>query len=222
MEKKFLDVSQVYNQHTDEEMIRLSADFFHEMRTRRNVREFSDKPIPREIIENCIRTASTSPSGANQQPWHFVVVEDPEIKHKIRIAAEAEEKEFYTRRAPREWLNALAPLGTNEQKPFLGKTPYLIVIFLQKYGIKENGQKIKHYYISESIGIATGILITALHKAGLATLTYTPSRMSFLDKICSRQKNERPYMVLAVGHPAPDVKIPDLWRKSLDEIVTFL
>lgn len=222
MEKKFLDVSQVYNQHTDEEMIRLSADFFHEMRTRRNVREFSDKPIPREIIENCIRTASTSPSGANQQPWHFVVVENPEIKHKIRIAAEAEEKEFYTRRAPREWLNALAPLGTNEQKPFLETTPYLIVIFLQKYGIKENGQKIKHYYINESIGIATGILITALHKAGLATLTYTPSRMSFLDKICSRRKNERPYMVLAVGHPAADVKVPDLWRKSLDEIVTFL
>ncbi len=222
MEQIFLDVAQQYNKNTDEEMIRISADFLSEMKRRRTIRDYSDKPVPREVIENCIRTASTAPSGANCQPWHFVIVESAEIKRKLREASEPIEKDLYQNKAPQEWLDALAPLGTSDQKPFLEKAPCLIVIFIKRYELSEDGQKTKNYYINESIGIATGMLITAFHKAGLGTLTYTPSPMGFLNKVLNRPENERAFLVLVVGHPSADCKVPDLQRKSFEDIVTFL
>jgi len=207
--------------YTCEEMTKRSESFFNEMKSRRTVREFSSEPISKEIIENCIKTAGTAPSGANKQPWYFVVVSDPDLKKEIRIAAEREEKSFYNERAPQEWLNALEPFDTDENKPFLEIAPYLIVIFEQKYKIDENGNKEKHYYTSESVGIATGMLITALHRVGLATLTHTPSPMKFLNKILNRPDNEKPYLVLVVGYPAKDTQVPNIKRKTLTEIVDF-
>lgn len=176
-----------YTEYPVEEMKQRAADFYADLRRRRTVREFSDRPVPREVIENCLLAAGTAPSGANQQPWQFVVVSHPEIKRKIRQGAEAEEQEFYSGRAPEEWLRALNHLGTDASKPFLETAPCLIVIFAQNYGIGPVGEKIKHYYVSESVGIATGMLITAVHHAGLASLTHTPSPMNFLNKICGRQ-----------------------------------
>ncbi len=169
-----------------------------------------------------LEAASTAPSGANLQPWHFAVVSGPETKKKIREAAEAEEREFYTHRASEEWLEALAPLGTNDQKPFLEKAPYLIAVFLQKFGELPDGRKVKHYYPAESTGLATGMLITALHRAGLATLTHTPSPMKFLNEILGRPKSERPFLLLVVGYPADDARVPDIKRKSLEEIASFI
>ena len=220
MNKKFITLPK-YKIIPENEMIQNSEDFFNEMNWRRTVREFSSKPIDKKIIENCIKTAGTAPSGANKQPWYFVSVSDPEVKKEIRLAAEKEEKSFYKDRAPQEWLNALEPLGTNENKPFLEKAPYLIVIFEQKYKTKVDGSREKNYYTSESVGIATGMLITALHKIGLATLTHTPSPMKFLNKILNRPENERPYLVLVVGYPADDAKVPDIKRKSLSEILEY-
>jgi nitroreductase len=191
------------------------------MNTRRSVRHFSDQPIPREVITDCLRAAVTAPSGANLQPWHFAVVTDPVIKKKIRTAAETEEHEFYTRRATPEWLAMLEPLGTDEHKPFLETAPYLIAIFVQVYGIKAGGKRIKHYYAQESVGIATGILLTALHNAGLATLTHTPSPMNFLNKILNRPPNEKPFLLLVTGYPAKDALVPKINKKPFDEIVTF-
>ncbi len=222
MEKKFDTITNRYNQLSDEEMIGRSTNFLNEMKQRRTIRFFSEKPVPREVIENCIRSASTAPSGANCQPWHFVVVEKPEIKHSIRVASEKNEKEFYHKKAPQEWLDALAPLELNEEKPFLGQAPCFIVIFVKRYDVNEQGEKIKQYYINESIGIATGMLITALHNAGLGTLTYTPSPMGFLNAILNRPENERAYMVLVAGHPTEDCKVPELQRKSLEEITSYL
>ena len=210
-----------FHAYSPEEMERRAREFRSEMQRRRTVRMFSDQPIPRSIIEDCIATASSAPSGANQQPWHFVAVSDPEIKRKIRAAAEAEEREFYERRAPDEWLQALAPLGTDAQKPFLETAPYLIVIFAQTYGVAADGKRVKHYYVSESVGIATGMLIAALHHAGLATLTHTPSPMTFLADILGRPTNERPYLVLVTGFPAGDATVPAITKKSLAEIATF-
>ena len=207
--------------YSEEDMIKNTESFYNEMNRRRTVREFSSESIRREIIENCIKTAGTAPSGANKQPWYFVVVSDPEIKKEIRIAAEREEKSFYSEKAPKEWLNALEPFGTDENKPFLETAPYLIVIFEQKYKINENGEKEKHYYTSESVGIATGLLITALHQVGLATLTHTPSPMKFLNKILNRPDNEKPYLVLVVGYPAKDTKVPNIKRKTFFEISEF-
>lgn len=205
-----------------EEMKKRSTDFREEMQKRRTVRHFSHQSVPREIVVECLRAAGSSPSGANMQPWHFVVVSDPEIKKKIREAAEKEEKEFYRRRAPKEWLEALEPLGTDEQKPFLVTAPYLIVIFQKRYILLPDGRRVKTYYPSESVGIATGILISAIHHAGLVSLTHTPSPMGFLNEILDRPRNERPFLILVVGYPARDAVVPDIRRKSLDEIATFL
>jgi nitroreductase len=199
-----------------------ARSFYEDMKRRRTVRDFSDRPVPREVIENCLLTAGTAPNGANKQPWHFTVVSDPDVKKKIRVAAEEEEREFYQNRATDEWLEALAPLGTDADKPFLEEAPYLIAIFSESYGINENGEKETHYYVKESVGIATGMLITAIHNAGLASLTHTPSPMGFLNKILGRPDNERPFLLLVVGYPKEGVKVPDITKKSLDEIASFI
>ncbi len=198
------------------------GDFYDRMSTRRTVRDFSPEPVPYELIEQAIRTAATAPSGANQQPWHFVVVADPELKRQIREAAEAEERENYEHRFPPEWLEALAPFGTDANKPFLETAPYLIVVFALNHGLTPEGAKIKHYYVQESVGIATGFLLTALHMAGLATLTHTPSPMGFLTKILNRPANERPFLLIPVGYPAPEAQVPELTKKPLSEILTRL
>ena len=211
-----------YREYPVEEMKQRAAAFYMDVQRRRTVRHFSDRPVPREIIEDCLRAAATAPSGAHMQPWHFLIVTDPVVKRQIREAAEDVECEFYNTYAPQEWLETLAPLGTDEHKPFLETAPYLIVIFAQRYGLLPNERKIKHYYVPESVGIATGILITAIHQAGLVSLTYTPSRMGFLNDILDRPANERPFLILVVGYPAADAVVPDLRRKSLQEIATFI
>ncbi len=205
-----------------EEMLRRAAEFRQQMQRRRTVRYFSDRGVSREVIEDCLLAAGTAPSGANLQPWHFVVVSDPAIKHRIRVEAEKEEHEFYTRKAPQEWLDALAPLGTDEHKPFLETAPFLIVIFSQSYGVLPDGRKVKNYYVQESVGIATGMLITAVHNAGLVSLTHTPSPMGFLNEILGRPANEKPFLILVVGYPAEDAVVPDIGKKPLEEIATFL
>ena len=203
-------------------MQKRAADFYEDIKRRRTVRDFSDRPVPKEIIEKCLLAAGTAPNGANKQPWHFVVVTDPEIKKKIRDAAEKEEEAFYNGRAPDEWLEALAPLGTNASKPFLETAPYLIVIFAQSHELTADNMKSKNYYVQESVGIATGILITAIHHAGLVSLTHTPSPMRFLGKVLKRPANERAYLILVVGYPDENAKVPDISKKSLKEIATFL
>ena len=211
-----------FRRYPMEEMQRRAGEFYRDVNRRRTVRDFTDTPLPKELIENCLKAADTSPSGANQHPWHFVVVEDANLKREIRIHAEEEEREFYENRAPQEWLDALAPLGTDAKKPFLETAPYLIVIFARVYGVLPEGQKIKHYYVNESVGIATGILITALHHSGLVSLTHTPSPMKFLNGCLKRPENERPFLILVAGLPADDAKVPDLKRRDLSEIATFL
>jgi len=191
------------------------------MQTRRTVRHFAATPVDRDVIEQCLLVAGSAPSGANLQPWHFVVVGAPALKRRIRVAAEAEEREFYTQRAPQEWLDALAPLGTDAEKPFLEIAPWLIAIFSQSYGVLPDGRKVKNYYVQESVGIATGVLITALHYSGLASLTHTPSPMGFLNQILDRPANEKPFLLLVVGHPAEDAHVPDISRKTLAETVSF-
>ncbi len=191
------------------------------MQTRRSVRHFSSEPVPRELIELAIAAASTSPSGANQQPWHFVAVSDPAVKRVIRIAAEAEEKQNYDHRFPDEWLEALAPFDTSWEKPFLETCPWLIAVFRLDYGLSPSGAKVKHYYVQESVGIAAGILITALHLAGLATLTHTPSPMGFLSTILGRPANERPFLLIPVGFPATDCQVPAITRKAFNAVATF-
>jgi nitroreductase len=203
-------------------MAQRASEFRREMARRRTVRHFSDRPIDRRIIEDCVAAAGTAPSGANMQPWHFVLVSDPALKRQIRGAAEAEEREFYRKRAPQEWLDALAPLGTDEHKPFLETAPYLICTFMQIHGVLPDGRRVKHYYGTESVGIATGILITALHHAGLATLTHTPSPMRFLNRICRRPDNERPFLILVVGYPQNGAVVPNIRRKDFGEICTIL
>jgi iodotyrosine deiodinase len=210
-----------YKRYPLEEMIERAVSFREEMQRRRSVRHFSDQPVPRGIIQECLIAAGSAPSGANLQPWHFVVVSDPEIKRQIRIAAEKEEHEFYYRRAPQEWLDALEPLGTDEHKPFLETAPYLIVIFSSTHSHLPDGRKVKNYYTQESVGIATGILINTLHHAGLATLTHTPSPMGFLRDILRRPEDERPFLLLVVGYPAEDAVVAKITKKSLDEIATF-
>jgi nitroreductase len=210
-----------YREYPLEEMRRRAADLLAELRRRRTVREFSPRPVPREIVEQCLLAAGTAPSGANLQPWHFVVVSDPGLKRRIREAAEAEEREFYERRAPKEWLEALAPLGTDAAKPFLETAPCLIAIFAQSYGLTPSGRKVKNYYVQESVGIATGLLIAAVHHAGLVSLTHTPSPMGFLNRILERPANERPFLLLVVGYPADDARVPVIGKKGLDEIATF-
>jgi nitroreductase len=205
-----------------DEMVTRARAFRDEMQRRRTVRHFSDREVPRDVIDAALEAAGTAPNGANMQPWHFVVIGDPAVKGRIRVAAEQEEHEFYTRRAPKEWLEALAPLGTDEHKPFLETAPYLIAIFAESYSLRPDGVRVKNYYVTESVGIATGILITALHRAGLATLTHTPSPMRFLNEILGRPENERPFLLLVVGHPAEDATVPDLRKKPLEEIASFV
>jgi len=217
----FIPLAQ-YREYPVDEMQRRAAAFYAEMNRRRTVRDFADRPVPRDVIENCLRAANTAPSGANKQPWHFVVVSDPAVKRQIREAAEAEEREFYARRATAEWLDDLATLGTGWQKPFLEAAPYLIAIFAQSTSQGPDGEKRKNYYVSESVGLATGLLIAAIHHAGLVSLTHTPSPMHFLSTILGRPDNERPFLLLVVGYPAADARVPDIQRKPLDAIATFI
>lgn len=211
-----------YREFPLEEMRARAEEFYVDLNRRRTVRDFSDRPVPRDIIETALKAAGTAPSGANLQPWHFAVVSGAETKKKIREAAEVEEREFYTHRASAEWLEALAPLGTDEHKPFLEEAPYLIAVFLQKFGTLPDGRKVKHYYPTESTGIASGMLITALHRAGLATLTHTPSPMKFLNEILGRPKSERPFLLLVTGYPADDAEVPDIGRKPLEDFTSFV
>lgn len=196
--------------------------FLARMRKRRTVRDFSDRPVPRELIETAVQVAGTAPSGANQQPWTFVCIADPERKKLIREGAEEEERAFYAGRAGEEWLDALAHLGTDDNKPFLETAPWLIAIFAQRWGHDAQGNKVKHYYVPESVGIATGFLIAALHDAGLATLTHTPAPMNFLNAICERPDNEKALILLVVGYPKEDCLVPAIGKKPLEEIATFL
>jgi nitroreductase len=213
-----------FDELPESEMRRRAREFYEQMDRRRTVRHFSDRSVPREILEDAIRTAGTAPSGAHKQPWHFVLVGDPKIKREIREAAEIEERESYEHRMPKAWLEDLAPLGTDWQKPFLTTCPWLVVVFAQAYGREEDGggAKRKHYYVQESVGIAVGMLLTALHVSGLATLTHTPSPMGFLQRILGRPDNERAYMLIAVGYPESGCEVPDLTRKKLGEIMTAL
>ena len=204
---------------SSDESRRRARELFDELDARRSVRFFSDEAVDRELIELAIRSASTAPSGAHRQPWRFVAVSDPEIKKRIRVAAEEEERESYEGgRMPPEWLEALAPLGTDWRKPYLETVPWIVVVFEEVYGVDGDGGRRKNYYVKESVGIACGLFIAALHHMGLATLTHTPSPMGFLSKILGRPKNEKPYILFPVGYPAPDATVPDLRRKSLDEI----
>lgn len=207
---------------TDAEVVERARAAHARLRRRRTVRDYSDRPVPRQAIEAAIRAASTAPSGANQQPWTFVAVADPKVKRAIREAAEEEERAFYEHRAPDDWLEALAPLGTDANKPFLEDAPWLIAVFARQYGLRADGSKVKHYYVQESVGIALGMLIATLHEAGLATLTHTPSPMGFLADLLGRPANERAYLLLVVGHPAEGALVPRIEKKSLEEVAVFV
>ncbi len=222
MDNEIFEPLTSYIEYSEDEMKKRAADFYANVKRRRTIREFSDRPVPQEIIEHCLLAAGTAPNGANKQPWHFVAVSDPEVKKKIRIAAEEEEHEFYNRRAPQDWLDDLKKFRTTENKPFLETAPYLIGIFAQSYGLDENANKDKHYYVKESVGIATGILITALHESGLATLTHTPSPMGFLNKVMGRPENEKAFLLLVVGYPEKGVEVPVITKKPLHKIATFI
>lgn len=203
-------------------MLQASTEFLSAMRRRRTVRDFSPRPVPRVLIEQAVATAGTAPSGANQQPWSFACIADADIKRRIRIAAEEEEKAFYAGRAGEDWLDALSHLGTDWEKPFLETAPWLIAIFGQRWGTDAKGEKVKHYYVPESVGIASGFLIASLHLAGLATLTHTPSPMGFLNDICGRPEHEKAYILLVVGYPADGCRVPVIEKKGLGEIAAFL
>ena len=207
---------------TFEEMDYNANQFFQKVSSRRSVRDFSRDDFPIDIIKNCIKSASTAPSGANKQPWHFVIVKDPIIKRKIRKAAEIEEKEFYGGRAPKEWLDDLNQFGTDWNKPFLEEAPYLIVVFSKKFDINDDGTNTKNYYVSESVGIASGLLLTALHSAGLVTLTHTPSPMAFLSDILNRPPSDKPYLIIPVGFPSENAEVPNIKKKTFKEICTIL
>ncbi len=211
-----------YREYPPAEMLLRAEAFRAELARRRTVRQFSDRPVPRELIETCLLAGGTAPSGANLQPWHFVVVGNSATKAKIREAAEREEHDFYHHRAPPDWLEALAPLGTDEHKPYLERAPWLIAVFAERYGINARGEKLTHYYVQESVGIATGFLIAALHHAGLVTLTHTPSPMGFLNDVLGRPAHEKPFLLLVVGYPASDAVVPDISKKRIDEIATFV
>lgn len=206
----------------DEAAVERAREFAATMATRRTVRDFAPTPVPRALIEQALRAAASAPSGANQQPWRFVAVADATMKAQIRAAAEAEEREFYQRRAPEEWLDALAPLGTDACKPFLETAPWLIAVFYERWGVDGEGHKQKRYYAQESVGIATGLLIAALHQAGLATLTHTPSPMGFLGELLQRPKQEMPFLLLVVGHPAANCEVPAIERLPLTTVAQFI
>jgi iodotyrosine deiodinase len=210
-----------YIEYPAQEMLERARAFHAELRRRRTVRHFSDRAVPPGVIEHALLTAGTAPNGANRQPWHFAVITQADLKRRIREAAEREERDFYEKRAPAEWLESLAPLGTGPDKPFLETAPVLIAIFGKSYDLLSDGRKSKNYYVTESVGIATGLLVAALHHAGLATLTHTPSPMTFLGALLERPVNERPFLLLVVGYPAADATVPDIVRKPLEEIATF-
>ena len=218
---RFFPLTTYYEYHI-EEMRQRAISFYEQMLRRRTVRQFSNRVVPREIIEHCIRAAATAPSGANLQPWHFVVVTDPSLKRQIRVGAEREEQEFYERRAPKEWLEALALLGTDEHKPFLETAPFLIAVFVERYGRLPDGRQVKNYYPTESVGIATGILITAIQHVGLISLTHTPSPMKFLNEVLKRPTNESCFLLLVVGYPSEDALVPDIKRKRFEDVCTFM
>lgn len=205
----------------DDQMRARAHALAEQMQRRRTVRDFSPRAVPRDVIEDCLRAAGSAPSGANLQPWHFVAIGDPSVKSEIRVAAEEEEREFYEHRAPAAWLEALAPLGTDSRKPFLEIAPWLIAIFAQPYSTLPDGSRMKHYYAIESVGIATGLLVAAIHQAGLVALTHTPSPMAFLNRILGRPAHEKPFLLLVVGYPAADARVPDIERKSQDAISAF-
>ncbi len=204
--------------YSKQELLSRSSEFYRLMSGRRSIRKFSDESIPDAVIRFCVQTAGTAPSGANSQPWKFVIVKSREVKREIRLAAEKVEHSFYRERASKDWKDALQVLGTDYRKPFLERAPFLIVIFVQKYGLSSSGVKIKHYYPQKSVGIATGFLITALHRLGISVLTYTPSPMNFLNSILKRPENETPYLILVVGYAARDATVPDIGRKSFEDI----
>ena len=205
----------------DDELLERATLLRVNLTRRRSVRQFSNRTVSNAVIDACLRVAASAPSGANRQPWHFVVVQDPELRKKIRLKAEAEERAFYRGGAPDDWLEALAPLGTDENKPFLEEASHLIIVFAQRHGVGSDGDRMKHYYVQESVGIATGMLISALHQTGLASLTPTPSPMRFLNAILDRPANERPFLILAVGHPATGAEVPDITRRPFDDVVTY-
>jgi len=210
-----------FERFTESEVIHKSSKFYKTMNKRRSIRFFSDKDVPLKVIKNIVRTAGTAPSGAHMQPWTYVVVRNPDLKKKIREVAEEEEKITYESRMSDEWKEDLLKLGTDWRKPFLEKAPYLIVVFKQSYGIREDGSKKKHYYVNESVGISMGFLIAAIHNAGLVTLTHTPSPLGFLRKLLNRPENEKALVLLPVGYPTDDATVPDLQRKPLDEIMVY-
>lgn len=212
---------QEYIEHSEADMQRRAEEFAASMGRRRSVRDFSPRPIPEGVLEACLRAAGTAPSGANHQPWHFAVVRSPQVKARIRQAAEEEERAFYRERAPEEWLQALHPLGTDEHKPFLEVAPALIAIFAENYSLTPDGKRKKNYYVQESVGIATGFLIAALHQAGLVCLTHTPSPMKFLREILGRPEQERPFLLLVVGYPADQVRVPEIAKKPLGEFTSW-
>jgi len=218
---RFVPAARIDNR-SDAELLRRAQEFYEAMRQRRTIRDFSDRPVSREVIEYCMRAGGTAPSGANLQPWHFVAVSDPMIKQQIRVAAEKAEKEFYEHRAPKAWLEALAPLGTDSNKPFLEIAPWLIAVFAQPFRILAEGTRSPTYYAIESVGIATGVLVTAVHSCGLISLTHTPSPMGFLNRILKRPSYEKPFVILVVGHPAENALVPDIARKPLEEISSFV
>ncbi len=209
-----------YRELPADEMQSRAARFHAEMGRRRTIREFSSRPVDPAIIDECIAAAGTAPSGANMQPWHFVVVTDSDVKSRMRTAAEEEEREFYEHRAPQEWLDALKPVGTDEHKPFIEEAPVLIAVFARRWDEAEDGRKVKQYYATESVGLATGLLIAAVHHAGLASLTHTPSPMGFMNEILGRPRNEAPFLLLVVGYPTDDCQVPDISRKPIDDIRT--
>jgi iodotyrosine deiodinase len=204
---------------SEDDQLARSREFLESMRRRRTVRDFSSEPVPYELVRNAIEVAATAPSGAHQQPWTFVVVSDPDVKCAIRRAAEEEERRSYESRMPDEWLEALHPLGTDWRKAHIEDAPFLVVVFEQAYGVTPDGNKIKHYYVRESVGIAVGLLLASFHQAGLASLTHTPSPMAFLREILGRPANERPYVLVPVGYPADGCAVPDLARKPLDQVL---
>ena len=210
-----------FQELTESEMRARGESFLNRMSTRRTVRDFSDRPVKQDIIQNALATAGTAPSGANRQPWHFAAVGSSAIKKQIRLGAEEEERQFYNGRAPQDWLDALAPFGTDANKPFLEIAPWLVAVFARKFDVDDVGKKEKNYYVTESVSIATGLLVAALHNAGLATLTHTPSPMKFLNEILDRPVREKPLMLIVVGYPQEDVKVPAIKRKALNQIASF-
>lgn len=220
-EHRFLPLS-TYQEYPPDEMLRRARAFAADVARRRTVRDFSERPVPREVIEQCLCAAGSAPSGANKQPWHFVAIADAAIKRRIREQAEIEERDFYGGRAPREWIEALHPFGTNADKPFLETAPWVIAVFAQRTEPPIDGRKPKNYYVTESVGLATGLLIAAVHHAGLVSLTHTPSPMKFLNEILHRPPNEAAFLLLVVGYPASPCMVPDIKRKPLDEIASFV